>query len=166
MGDKITCQQCGKKTTDAICGHCGHINRAQQQPAPLSQQEQPPLTPEQRRRYKRQDKRVKILAIFWRYGCLLLMFVSFCLLARYRRHFVFAIPIIVYGLYTIVIAKLSCEHFIVGMQNAYRMKMIPYQPHPEDWLKKIKRDGIFTGVLFTVLGTAVALASYGGFLDK
>ena len=62
------------------------------------------------------------------------------------------ICLIIYGVYTIIIAALSCEHFICGMQNASHAKMTPYQEHPAEWLREDKREGVIMGIMFTVIG--------------
>ena len=99
---------------------------------------------------------VKALALFWRYGHLLLFLIlCFFLSSHVSYYTAYAGYFFLYGVYTIIIASLCCEHFKCGMQNAYRGKMTPYADFPYDWLRKARREGIFIGILFSVLGIAL-----------
>lgn len=51
---------------------------------------------------------------------------------------------------------------IRGMQNVYHQKMTPYQAHPDDWLEKIKCEGIFIEVLYIVGGFIILLLTFLG----
>ena len=94
--------------------------------------------------------RVKALALFWRYGFIILWIGSFYFL--FRTYLFFSVSAVIYGIYTFIIALFGLEHFICGMQNAYHKKMTPYSQHPPAWIKKIKKEGIIIGVIFFIMG--------------
>lgn len=97
---------------------------------------------------------VKILAYFWRYGWIALMWLNVFLLRKFiDPTLIFGFHTVAFGIYTVVIASLLCEHFICGMQNAYHQKMTPHNPHYKIGLEKYRKEGIFIGILFFVMGT-------------
>lgn len=92
-------------------------------------------------------KRIKLLARFWRYGYIILLITSLPLI-RHRK-FLFA-AVVLYGIYTIVIACAMCKHFVCGMQDASHQPMDPWKRRiPTD---SYRRDGLFMGIFFLALG--------------
>lgn len=109
---------------------------------------------------KNNNKTIKVLALFWRYGYWLLTLTCVYILGVYfhiHPYLSVSIFVLIDGIYTIVITALSCEHFICGMQNAYSQRMTPYHNHTREWLSKIKREGYIVGILFSVLGLALLI---------
>ncbi len=92
-----------------------------------------------------QEKRIKLMARFWRYG-------YFTLLAplwlHCRTNAALAIGSIAYGIYTLLIAACGARHFVCGMQDAGHAPMKPYA----QLSNKDRRDGIFIGTFFIVMG--------------
>lgn len=97
------------------------------------------------------EKRIMLLAYFWRYGHALLLpplivvgsLLNHVFPARWIGYYA-----LFYGVYTLLIALNMCKHFICGMQDANHQKMRPYaRPVPDS-----QRDGIFIALFFIAMG--------------
>jgi len=95
---------------------------------------------------------VKALAIFWRYGYLILAYIIFN-----NNIVALAVSTLIFGLYTILISLFCTEHFICGMQDVFHKKMTPFKIHQNSWLKGARRDGILIGILFCVFSIYMLL---------
>jgi hypothetical protein len=107
----------------------------------------------------RKHQNVKTLAYLWRYGWIAPLFIGVPLLGAYiGGYMAFAILLLLYGLYTLIIAMKGCEHFYCGMQQTYREEMTPYHDHKPEWLRKARSDGVIMSAVLCVLAVFMAIA--------
>jgi len=113
---------------------------------------------------KQREKNLIIcLAYFVRYGYLALMVIVLYILSKMQLNpktlvYVFSGGITLDGIYHFIGLRFRFKHLYCAMENAYHKKMTPN--NSGNYTKEMKRDIIFIGCFFTIMGIILIILNY------